>query len=70
MLRVLDRMPDEERLALTLRRLVEMELTEVAAAMDVSLATVKRRLQEAERSFRSLAASEPVLADWAREEGT
>lgn len=60
-LRVLDRMPDEERLALTLRRVEEMDLKEVADALGVSLATVKRRLQSAEARFRMLAASEPAL---------
>jgi len=37
----------EQRLAFTLRHLEQLELTEVAQAMGVSLATAKRRLAEA-----------------------
>lgn len=64
--RVLDRMPDEERLALTLRKLEEMELTEVAEAMGISLATVKRRLRSAEERFAGLLAEEPALVERGR----
>jgi RNA polymerase sigma-70 factor (ECF subfamily) len=41
-------MPSEERIALVLRRVEGMELQEIAAHMQLSLATVKRRLKAAE----------------------
>jgi RNA polymerase sigma-70 factor (ECF subfamily) len=41
--------PGEERVALVLRRVDGMELTEVAEHMGLSLATVKRRIASAER---------------------
>jgi RNA polymerase sigma-70 factor, ECF subfamily len=45
---VLERLPPEERTALVLRRVEGLELKEVAEAMELSLATVKRRLSSAE----------------------
>lgn len=45
---LLDRLPAEQRVALVLRRVEGMELAEIAAAMKLSLATVKRRLVLAE----------------------
>lgn len=45
---ILDRLPTEERVALLLRRVEGLELTEIAERMDLSLATVKRRLVNAE----------------------
>ena len=41
--------PAEERVALVLRRVEGLELTEIAAHMGLSLATVKRRIVSAER---------------------
>lgn len=41
--------PGEERVALVLRKVEGMELTEIAAQMGLSLATVKRRIASAER---------------------
>jgi RNA polymerase sigma-70 factor (ECF subfamily) len=41
--------PGEERVALVLRRVEGMELTEIAEHMGISLATVKRRIVSAER---------------------
>lgn len=61
--RILDRLPADERIAFSLRFLDGMELTEVAAACDVSLATVKRRLRRAEDTFRAAAANDPALRD-------
>ncbi len=46
--RVLERLPVEERVALVLRRVEGLELTEIASQMDLSLATIKRRLGAAE----------------------
>lgn len=61
--RILGRLPADERIAFSLRFLDGMELTEVAAACEVSLATVKRRLRRAEDAFRAAAAKEPALSD-------
>jgi RNA polymerase sigma-70 factor (ECF subfamily) len=60
---VLCRLDTEERIAFSLRFIDGMELTEVAAASGVSLATVKRRLQRARARFLELAVDEPALAD-------
>lgn len=61
---VLSTLPDDERIAFALRFLEGMELTEVAEACDVSLATIKRRLNRAEGLFRARAAHEPALRPW------
>lgn len=61
---VLAAMPADERIAFALRFVDGMELTAVAAACDVSLATIKRRLTRAQAGFRSRAARQPVLRDW------
>ena len=60
---VLDRIPADERIAFALRVVDGMELTEVAAACDVSLATIKRRIARARKRFTVLARRHPVLAD-------
>ena len=65
---VLDRLPDDDRIAFALRFLEGLELTEVAAACQVSLATIKRRLARAEERFRREAAREPALGRWLEEE--
>jgi RNA polymerase sigma-70 factor (ECF subfamily) len=59
--RALDELPDDERMAFALRFISEMELTEVAAACGVSLATIKRRLARAEARFRAAASADPLL---------
>lgn len=64
---VLAKLPTDERIAFTLRFIDEMPLTEVAAACDCSLATIKRRLQAAQTRFRRLAARDPALAERLRE---
>lgn len=61
---VLDKMDPDDRIAFALRKIDGMELTEVAAACAVSLATIKRRLVRAEASFLGLAADRDVLAPW------
>jgi RNA polymerase sigma-70 factor (ECF subfamily) len=48
---VLEKLPVEERVALVLRRVEGLELREIADRMDLSLATVKRRLSAAETSL-------------------
>jgi RNA polymerase sigma-70 factor (ECF subfamily) len=58
---LLDSLSEGERLAFTLRFMSELELTEVATACGVSLATVKRRLARAEARIREAAARDPLL---------
>jgi RNA polymerase sigma-70 factor (ECF subfamily) len=65
--RVLDRLPADERVAFTLRFIDEMELTEVADACAVSLATIKRRLARAQERFVALARRDEVLCSWLAE---
>jgi RNA polymerase sigma-70 factor (ECF subfamily) len=60
---ILATFPADERLAFSLRFVSEMQLTEVAAACRVSLATVKRRLARAEKRFVEAAKSHPALSD-------
>lgn len=61
---VLGRMPADERIAFSLRFVEQMELTEVAEACNVSLATAKRRIAKAERRFLALAKLRQPLAEW------
>jgi RNA polymerase sigma-70 factor (ECF subfamily) len=61
---LLDELPVDERIAFALRFIDGMELGEIAAACQVSLATVKRRLQRAERRFIGRATKRPVLVEW------
>jgi RNA polymerase sigma-70 factor (ECF subfamily) len=46
---VLNELPADARIALVLRRVEGLSLEEVAEAMDLSLATIKRRLADADR---------------------
>ena len=62
--RLLSTLQPDEQIAFALRFIDGMELTEVAAACDVSLATIKRRLARAEARFSELARSEPALVEW------
>jgi RNA polymerase sigma-70 factor (ECF subfamily) len=61
---VLDQLGADDRIAFTLRHFEGMELKAVAAACNVSLNTVKRRLDRAERRFLALAEREPALESW------
>jgi RNA polymerase sigma-70 factor, ECF subfamily len=61
---VLDTLPVDERVAFALRFIDGMELTEVAAACDTSLATVKRRLGRAGARFEAAARKQPALESW------
>ena len=61
---VLDALPVDERIAFALRFIDGMELTEVAAACQTSLATIKRRLARACASFEVEARKRPVLEAW------
>jgi RNA polymerase sigma-70 factor (ECF subfamily) len=61
--RALEGLPADEQVAFGLRFIAEMELTEVATACGVSLATIKRRLARAEVSFLTAARATPLLAE-------
>ena len=60
----LDQLPTEERVAFALRYFDGMELSEIAQACRVSLASIKRRLTRAEERFRTLAQRTPALATY------
>lgn len=60
----IDTLPTKERIPFTLRYIAEMDLVEVAAACDVSLATIKRRLEKARRRFFQLANRDPYLKEY------
>ncbi len=60
----LGNLPADERIAFALRFIDGMELTEVAASCQVSLATIKRRLVRAERRFAANARRYPELGRW------
>lgn len=61
--RALDRMDPEARVVLVLRRVEGYELPELAAAMELSLSTIKRRLARAEARFEALIKADPVLRE-------
>lgn len=60
----LKQLPPDERIAFALRFIDGMELTEVAQASGVSLATIKRRLAKAQRRFVDVAKRDPSLQEW------
>jgi RNA polymerase sigma-70 factor, ECF subfamily len=66
---LLGKLPADERLAFALRHIDGMELTAVAAACSVSLATIKRRLARAQTTFVALASEHSVLAEWVERGG-
>lgn len=66
--RILDRLPADERIPFALRALEGMELTELAAACETSVATVRRRLARAEARFFKLARNYECLLPWLEEE--
>jgi RNA polymerase sigma-70 factor (ECF subfamily) len=59
---VLRRLGPDERIPFALRFIDGMELTEIASACQVSLATTKRRLASAQKKFTSIAQAYPELA--------
>ena len=61
---VLERLPADERISFALRYMEGLELTEVAGACGVSLATIKRRLRRAELRFTKAAGRHPELREW------
>lgn len=72
--RLLDRLAPRQRTVFVLRQIEGLELTEVAAAAGVSLATTKRWLPRITRRLHAQAAGDPLLrtylADPGRERGT
>lgn len=63
----LGKLSEHAQLAITLRYVEGMGLEEMAVAMDVSLATVKRHLKQAEESFvATLGDEEHATAPWLR----
>jgi RNA polymerase sigma-70 factor (ECF subfamily) len=64
---VVSEMDVEARIAFTLRCVDGMELTEVAEACDVSLATIKRRLKAAMDDFYRRGQGRPELVAWFEE---
>jgi RNA polymerase sigma-70 factor (ECF subfamily) len=64
MYRVLSCLPDSERMVFAMRFIEGRELATIAAACELSLATVKRRLGRAESRFMSLARRHPGLSEW------
>lgn len=61
---ILDELPDRDRLAFVLRHAEGRELTETAAALGVSLATVKRMLSRAESHVHARAKQDDSLSAW------
>jgi RNA polymerase sigma-70 factor (ECF subfamily) len=62
--RVLDRVDPQTRLLFSLRHIEGMELKDVATALDVSLATVKRKLTAADQRVHTLALKDERLAEY------
>jgi RNA polymerase sigma-70 factor, ECF subfamily len=61
---VLDRLSDERRMVFVLRYVEGLELAELSAVLDCSLATTKRRVADAARRVTLLASSDPLLAPY------
>jgi RNA polymerase sigma-70 factor (ECF subfamily) len=62
--KILDAMPMDERIPFALRFIEGMDLGEVAESCDVSISTVKRRINRAETRFTAIARRYPVLREW------
>lgn len=62
--RILSTLPADLQIAFVLRFIEGMELTDVAEACQVSLATIKRRLGSAKDRFEKAAQREPALSRW------
>jgi RNA polymerase sigma-70 factor (ECF subfamily) len=60
---ILDQLPEDERIAFSLRFVDQMELASVASALGVSLATAKRVLRRAESRFLAFAQRYPAVLD-------
>ncbi len=62
--RILDRVSDERRTVFVLRYVEGLELGELSAVLDCSLATTKRRVADSARRVCLLASSDPLLAPY------
>jgi RNA polymerase sigma-70 factor (ECF subfamily) len=67
--RLLDELDPESRSAFVLHHIEELELREVAAAMEISLATVKRRLAHARERLLAKAKDDAHLRAYLQGEG-
>lgn len=65
---ILDELEVETRLVFVLRHIEELELTEVAEHLGISLATVKRKLARATPLITSRLRRDPLLAPYVRNE--
>jgi RNA polymerase sigma-70 factor, ECF subfamily len=63
---ILDRLTAQERAAFVLRHVEQLKLEEVAQALEVSLATVKRRLERAVRIVSREMEQDPSLAPYSK----
>lgn len=61
---LLDRIPTDERIPFALRTIEGMKIAEIAEVCQTSAATIKRRLQRADKRFRRLAQRHSVLHEW------
>jgi RNA polymerase sigma-70 factor (ECF subfamily) len=66
---LLDRLSAPQRTAFVLRHIEGLELTEVAAAVGVSLATIKRWLPRITRRLHAQAAGDPLLRMYLADRG-
>jgi RNA polymerase sigma-70 factor (ECF subfamily) len=66
---ILDKVDDESRLAFVLRYVQGLELTEVATALDISLATTKRRIAHVHERIAVHARGDASLAPFLGERG-
>ncbi len=62
--KMLDRISAERRTVFVLRYVEGLDLAELSAVLDCSLATTKRRVADAARRVCVLAASDPLLAPY------
>ena len=63
---ILDQLDDAGRLTFVLRHIEGIELTEVADALGVSLATAKRRLAKVTARVLAMVERDPLLPEYAR----
>jgi RNA polymerase sigma-70 factor (ECF subfamily) len=61
---LLDRLDDRSRMLFVLRYVEGLELTDVAAALGMSLATLKRNLAKVSARVHAMAAGDPVLVTY------
>jgi RNA polymerase sigma-70 factor (ECF subfamily) len=66
--RILERLPPEERIVLTLDLFEPRSIAEIAAEVGLSTRTVKRRLRAGRARFERMSLRDPVLAPWVGEQ--